>query len=169
VNIRLSRVFLREGGRCVIITALVLMAISLLTGGCRGTSLSDEAASEIALALEETNEASMNGDVDKLEELVSDECRKKAELLETAAAWSSYSDWEVDFEIGADSLQFTGGDGYVVVRPDPDGPVPRLNGIPITEYDEDPNARVSFEFEFVDEGGTWRLLDCDDQNLDIEF
>lgn len=147
-------------------TLICLLAFSLLTLTC-GSEADPTAAQEVETALENTYNAFLSGDDVQLRNSVSDQCEDKAEMIETSIGFAlSGGAWTID--LPKDSVNVEPVDASrVIVTPRLGAPVPRLNGVPLTEYD--PDGSVSYEFEFVREDGSWTLLDCDDEQFKIEF
>jgi hypothetical protein len=156
---------------CLRAAALASAAAALvaLASGCGNSAQTEDSPSEqIRWSLEEIYEAFDNGDVPRLEDLVSDQCSAKDQMLEAAGFMPLLFGGEISYELPQNMIQLeTAGPDHVIARPNPEGDTPKLNGIRLNEID--PDGELSFEYEFVNEDGAWRLLDCDDKDFNPEF
>jgi hypothetical protein len=162
-------IVLREQRSLIVALVVLASAIGITCGG-RDEPQVEGTAAQIEEAFEQFSEAWLNGDAARLQNLVSNQCPEKSEFLDTAAAFNLVSDLEFTYQLSKNSLnvEFMEPD-HVVVRPRANATPPLLNGVPLTDYDEDPNAKWSFEREFVNDDGAWRLLDCGDDEFKLEF
>ena len=110
---------------------------------------------ELRSRVEALFEATLNGDVAALDDLVSDQCTAKAEFLEEAGGLRVLDPVEVLLSEG--TLLFDFGEGGVAVaKRARDGPLVLIDGTPMPD---DPANNLPMKLELED--GVWQLVNCD--------
>jgi hypothetical protein len=152
--------------------ALALLASSALMVACQGNdravgSPSSDTRHDLADAFEEFYEAFLASDAERLDGLVSSGCAYKQEFIESVDEWKGL--WPNDLTVSVPSdllvIQEQTPTRVVFIVDNEDQPV-YLNDVPITN--DDPETR-DIPLEFVLEGGSWRLANCDDPRLTIRI
>lgn len=139
-------------GKISLVRLVFVLALAGLLGAACGSGSDRE--DELRSRVEALFEATLNGDVAALSDLVSDQCTAKAEFLEEAGRLRVLDPVEVVLPEG--TLLFDFGEGGVAVaKRARDGPPVLIDGTPVPD---DPASNLPMKLE--QEDGDWRLVNC---------